>query len=752
MTYNPPPIPSNNVELPKSLRDLTEQLAEHTHDLWAAHRIAEGWTLGPVRDESKKEHPCLVPYGQLPETEKEYDRKVALGTLEAIYRFGFKINLPDEIDASSHASLRLLLNVFAKRGMEVSSLPHVWQRENAKIPDPEPTPEDYLRLGETLLKRGDPILAFDVLKTGLDRSAPDDPRLRQLQALALARSGVVDRANEILQKLVLEDVTDVETLGLLARTHKDLALESRKHYRSEAEVHLQFAHRYYEKAYRQSGEIWPGINLATVAVLRGELDWARDVAKEIRERCHAKLENVEFIDDPYWPRATLGEASLILGELSEAEDWYVKASKIAEQQQRFGDLSSTRRQARLLLEELGGDPTRLDHCLRIPCVALITGHMIDQPGRPVPRFPMALEEPVKIAIKDRLLKSGARFGYAAGACGADLLFLEAILELGGESHVVLPYDCDQYRADCVDIIEEGHWGERFDQVLARSEVTIASRHRLERGSISFEFATHYLHGLATIDANQLQTKLVRLAVWDGKPGDGPGGTADIVAGWQAKQFSVEIINPATLSPSGTQQFSERFSTSHRIPNVLETRKSGGSKVAAILFADVVKFSKLTESQLPLFVEHFLGLVADQIRKLPNPPIKKNTWGDGLFLVLESVREAGLFALDLCDRVREKNWEEIGLPNTLSFRVALHAGPILFVVDPVTELANCIGTHVSHAARIEPITPPGQVYASEAFAALVATEPITQFTCEYVGKTALDKKHGTFPTYHVKRTQ
>ena len=70
---------------------LTERLAENAHDLWAAQRIKDGWTWGPTRDDSAKKHPCLVPYAELPESEKEYDRQAAMGTVKAIITLGYRI-------------------------------------------------------------------------------------------------------------------------------------------------------------------------------------------------------------------------------------------------------------------------------------------------------------------------------------------------------------------------------------------------------------------------------------------------------------------------------------------------------------------------------------------------------------------------------------------------------------------------------------------------------------------------------------
>jgi ryanodine receptor 2 len=91
MSYHPAPIDISGVELSPELARLTEQLAENAHDLWAAQRFGDGWTYGPRRDDTLKQHPCLVPYADLPDQEKEYDRVTALGTLKAILKLGYSI-------------------------------------------------------------------------------------------------------------------------------------------------------------------------------------------------------------------------------------------------------------------------------------------------------------------------------------------------------------------------------------------------------------------------------------------------------------------------------------------------------------------------------------------------------------------------------------------------------------------------------------------------------------------------------------
>ena len=91
MNYEPAPIDTATIVLPAELERLTERLAENAHDLWAKQRLADGWVYGPQRDDRLKRHPCLVPYGELPESEKRYDREAAMGTLKAIVALGYRI-------------------------------------------------------------------------------------------------------------------------------------------------------------------------------------------------------------------------------------------------------------------------------------------------------------------------------------------------------------------------------------------------------------------------------------------------------------------------------------------------------------------------------------------------------------------------------------------------------------------------------------------------------------------------------------
>ncbi len=89
--YVPMPVDTTDIQLPEELKELVEKMAENVHEVWAQSRMDQGWTWGEERNDTLKHHPCLVPYNELPEVEKAYDRDTALGTLKLICKLGFKI-------------------------------------------------------------------------------------------------------------------------------------------------------------------------------------------------------------------------------------------------------------------------------------------------------------------------------------------------------------------------------------------------------------------------------------------------------------------------------------------------------------------------------------------------------------------------------------------------------------------------------------------------------------------------------------
>ena len=182
-------------------------------------------------------------------------------------------------------------------------------------------------------------------------------------------------------------------------------------------------------------------------------------------------------------------------------------------------------------------------------VALFTGHMVDLPGRPTPRFPESAVPAVQARIASVLEEHNILTGYGSAACGADLLFLRAVLDRpGGEVRVVLPFERERFRrVSVVRVPEQAHWGEEFDRVLAAAKSVTELHddpHRFEGNP--FAYGNHVLLGMAEQKAREQDDTPVGFALWDENPAeDRSGGTADFV-----RQLAARRHRRVILSPSG----------------------------------------------------------------------------------------------------------------------------------------------------------------------------------------------------------
>jgi class 3 adenylate cyclase len=168
----------------------------------------------------------------------------------------------------------------------------------------------------------------------------------------------------------------------------------------------------------------------------------------------------------------------------------------------------------------------------------------------------------------------------------------------------------------------------------------------------------------------------------------------------------------------------------------------------LLFADFTGYSRLQDVNASRFQGEFWAIAARHIASSAAKPLFANTWGDGLYLVFEAPGDGAAFATRLSSDMRAIDWTTLGLPDTSQIRVCLHAGPVFCAFDPIIERDNYFGSSVTRAARIEPITPPGTVFASEAFAATLAATGQRDFTLEYVGSVLLAKGFGESRIYRL----
>jgi hypothetical protein len=618
------------------------------------------------------------------------------------------------------------------------------------------TPGEACESIRTHLARGAPWEACDAFRDAI-ANHPDDAELLYWGALAHARAGAGNRAHALLdeaQKSPQSSSRLADILSLRGRLWKDAFAHAPE--RSAATAIARRARDEYLAAYALAQDPYPGINAATLSMLLGEHDAARTLANEIAGRLGAQAESATC-----WDHATAGEAALLLGEFARARESYAAARALAAHD--AGTIATMRRQVKLLSRVIPRASEVLE-VLPAADVLAFAGHMIDAPDRSTPRFPAALAPAVADAIRERLARMHLPVVYTSAACGADLIFVEAALEIGAEVNVVLPFDREDFVRTSVAPAGDG-WATRFDQALSRAtRVVMATEERYLDDDVLFEHAAMLLEGLCVLRAAQLETSPLLLSVVDAAMPGRVGGTRASCERWTQNVGTPEVIDlrqirnrfEAELRPAERFVASAAPSPSMKAPPSAPLAPAPASvarpqrTLKTMLFADFAGYSRLHDEFAPLFQQRFLQIGARQIEATTVKPLEAKTWGDSLYVVFESPREGAEFALGFLASMLSVDWRATGLPDESQIRVALHAGPVFRSFDPVMGRHGHFGSSVTRAARIEPVTPPGMVYVSEAFAATLAASGERDYALEYVGRLPLAKNYGESRIYRLER--
>jgi tetratricopeptide (TPR) repeat protein len=577
-----------------------------------------------------------------------------------------------------------------------------------------------------LIARGEVLLAYDQA-AALLAEHPDAPGLRYLAALALARAGARDRARAELDELdsrggvpagnarLAEDVA-----ALRGRLVKDAALGRSRASRRETAAK---ASELYESVYRQFGGHFACINAATMAAVAGDEARAVSLAQKARDLVDHPASDDVSPEEHYWRLATRAEAALILGDFEGAADALRNAA--ARSERNLALRATTRRQLAFLGAELGTNPDLLNF-LPVPTVLHYTGHRFTDDGQ--------REEDLRAVIRAKLDRLGGDIAYGALAYGGDIVVAEEIQRRGGESHVVLPCPVDEFVASSVSP-GGSSWVARFHACLeaATSAQCEPSAARPDDPSM-YAFGSRLAMGAAVIRAQTLTSKAVQLAIWDGRTSSGEAGTAADVECWQSTGRRTEVV---------------RWDRPRVTPSVPQTAAGPVRELRAMAFSDFKGFSKLDEHQVVTFFEKVMQEVSATIDGFGEAVRARNSWGDGLYLVFASVQDAARCGLVLQETMADLDFAGLGLPSNMGLRIGIHAGPVFPTVDPVTKQPSFFGTHVTRTARVEPRTPPGEVYMTASAAALLALEPLADVTPEYVGQLQLAKDYDIRPMYVLR---
>ena len=456
-------------------------------------------------------------------------------------------------------------------------------------------------------------------------------------------------------KLTRQEKSDL--MSLRGRLFKDLyqRAESKQRQRKLAK---QAADSYHQ-AWDESRDSFPGINAATMSLLAGKLSTARQMTKQVVRRVKYECRQPGREHD-FWLMATMGEAYLVLGKQREALDWYQQAVDRAGEN--MGDVASMSRQVSLIRRVSPVSDEILD-VFDLGNIVVFAGHLIDHPDRLSNRrlkirFPPdpGLEEAVRQAIRQKLIKMNARIGYCSVACGADILFAEELLKLKRTTlHVVLPFALKDFYKTSVDFGLEDDiylqgWRERCDKVIrAAFEVHYATNDLFLGDEVLFDYGNSFSQGLSIIRAGRIAMKPVALCVLDPSSSTGVG-TSSFYANWHGGDRGSETIDLANLrdeiKPKSRWPKKRQSSISADIDGFASREWKGRRsrrKCRALLFADVKNFSMIREELTPEFFSTFIDKVSSVVYDLPVKSVFRNTWGDGLFMVFKDALDCAELA-------------------------------------------------------------------------------------------------------------
>ena len=574
------------------------------------------------------------------------------------------------------------------------------------------------------LGRGDYLAAASLgLQSVEDDPRKADPELLWLTGLALARCGATETSEELLRsgaitrRLPVSSPLRVDVDGLLARLSKDRALQSATS--SERNELASRSARQYEAMAKEYASFYASVNAATMYLFCGEVARGKELAATTIEL----VEKSTDAREGYWRLVSQAEALLILGDDEGAADHLAAAAR---EEADWSMIATTRRQLQMVCDLTGFNQNLIQH-LRLPTLLHYSGHM----------FSSGPEDVLAAEVDDQLKRLKVGAAYGALACGSDIIIAERVLAADLELHVCLPCSSAQFVANSVE--PAGHqWVDRFHQALGAAR-SVSTEPATLVDDAMYRYGDQLAMGQALLRARQLGCEVAQLAVWDEQLRPNAGaGTATAVGTWH------DTGGQTTVLPFDRGQFSSIPTTTGETPNEQPGRTRS---IRAVLFVDITGFSKLEEPQLPQFFEEVMAALARALEPFSNRILHRNTWGDAIHLVLADSATAAACALaiqqSLRDLQRQSQW------TGLSARIGGHAGPIYSGFDHVLGTPTFFGTHITRAARIEPRTPPGEIFFTAALAALLALEPSNHNRLEYVGEIQVAKGYGTFPMFLLR---
>lgn len=562
-------------------------------------------------------------------------------------------------------------------------------------------------------KSGNHLMVYELAEEAL-KTHPDDIFLQYHLVLALAKCDATQRALDCFYhyKLYLHPSEDVLALEALILKHLAFA--------SYDAVSLRKAADSYHRILSQAGGYYRAINAATLYLLSGDRGQSVALAQ------HALELAAQDEGDLFFKMATQAAALLMLDRQSDAKQ-VIDAVACLE-----GDnlqrRARTRQRLKLICDYLHLDASILDSLLP-ETVVYYCGHIFDQTILP------EQEAELVRRIESILSENKVAIAYGSLAAGADILFAECILQRGGELNVWLPFKKSDFCEAAVQPAGAA-WLARFESCLARAHsVSYATDSSFMKDDSLFEYCADVSMGMSIMRANILSARVLQVAVWNEIASARFSGTRRNVNKWR------DLGHSACVIPYPHSSHVRKVLTQ---PDVVARREPH-----AILFSDVRGYSKLCDRDVLWYFNVLNPHLARSIEKF-RPDIQLiDTWGDGIYMITKKASVAARIAFELNEALAQLDQSMLDLQEPLMMRTALHYGPVFTLYDHFEQKETFSSNEVTKTARIEPVTPPGEIFGTEAFVAILELEGDKCATFEYAGTLPSAKNYGAFSMFHIR---
>ncbi|MDR2765966.1 MAG: adenylate/guanylate cyclase domain-containing protein [Holosporaceae bacterium] len=606
---------------------------------------------------------------------------------------------------------------------------------------------------------------------------PDNVALAQAYSLVLLKTGAVEESRTLIYRILgitpqmdestgnmVITIDDLRGSKLLTGGNADVVAnighifkESWKYSRHCRD--LEISRELYLASFKSENKTGTGMNAAWLSWLTGEDAQAKQLSAEV-----LKLLPPYGLEASFNELIDLAEAQLLLGREDDACKLYEEAMK-QKDPENYICVVNARQQLYFLREAGFKVPNAALDILLPPTIVVFTGHAIDHPSFQISLFPQEIESDVRRIITEKLQSINASIGYSSASCGADIIFAEALQSINGEINIILPFAISDFVE--TNVRHAGpRWEKRFEKILKSAHsVSFTCEDRYLGHDMLYRFSNHVMHGSAVMRGKFLTTEPHLMAVWHSRTDAIPGGPADFIDRWS---------NISTLHLIDLDELGEDAGSVEKIETTLVTPQkntlafdphissSPDRLIKCMMFSDLSGYSKLQDEHVASFLD-FLEKLHQAMEKIEVPIESLNTWGDAIFAVADSAIKIADYGLKYCDIVENLGKKYPEFPFPIRARISLHAGPVFVAQDPFIKKMNFYGGHINRAARLEPVTAVGQVYATQQFVSLLHGETndernefnqkglkyYERYATEYVGVISLAKSFGQQEVYHLR---